>query len=206
MNLPMAAEGCAYHSGIWLASEATMSVWRAFVIALAAVLGLSAWQPASAQPVERPANCEEVLAFGDIFIGHNCGEVASVVVAGRIVIRRPWSRVNEASRAERLQRRGGAARGEREAPAGTTPTPTAVPAPPLTSASTADDVPSGGAGTRSRRAGNGGSGDVDCGDFDSQEEAQRYFDRQGFSPGNDPFSLDANNDGVPCEDLPSRKG
>lgn len=53
------------------------------------------------------------------------------------------------------------------------------------------------------RAGNRGQADDfvdrDCGDFDTQEEAQRFFDRAG--PG-DPHRLDADGDGRACEGLP----
>jgi hypothetical protein len=42
--------------------------------------------------------------------------------------------------------------------------------------------------------------DKDCGDFAYQEEAQAVFDAV---PG-DPNRLDADNDGIACEELPSR--
>ena len=42
--------------------------------------------------------------------------------------------------------------------------------------------------------------DKDCGDFTYQEEAQAVFDAV---PG-DPNRLDADNDGIACEELPSR--
>jgi hypothetical protein len=42
--------------------------------------------------------------------------------------------------------------------------------------------------------------DYDCSDFATQEEAQEYL-----LPG-DPYGLDADNDGVACEDLPSGGG
>jgi micrococcal nuclease len=56
----------------------------------------------------------------------------------------------------------------------------------------------------------GGSGDLpppsggasdpyDCGDFDSQEQAQRYFENN--NPDEDPSGLDGNDDGVACESL-----
>jgi len=44
------------------------------------------------------------------------------------------------------------------------------------------------------------SADYDCADFATQEEAQEYL-----LPG-DPYGLDADNDGVACEDLPSGGG
>jgi hypothetical protein len=42
--------------------------------------------------------------------------------------------------------------------------------------------------------------DYDCADFATQEEAQEYLE-----PG-DPYRLDADNDGIACEDLPSGGG
>jgi hypothetical protein len=42
------------------------------------------------------------------------------------------------------------------------------------------------------------SGDVDCSDFDTQEEAQAFFE---MYPG-DPYGLDSDGDGVACESLP----
>jgi endonuclease YncB( thermonuclease family) len=41
--------------------------------------------------------------------------------------------------------------------------------------------------------------DRDCSDFDTQPEAQRFFERAG--PG-DPHRLDGDGDGVACESLP----
>ena len=43
-------------------------------------------------------------------------------------------------------------------------------------------------------------GDDNCDDFDSQQEAQRFFERH--DPEDDPYRLDADNDGKACEDLP----
>lgn len=46
---------------------------------------------------------------------------------------------------------------------------------------------------------------LDCEDFDTQAEAQDYFDAQGWTATNDPEGLDATNrddDGIPCESLP----
>lgn len=42
------------------------------------------------------------------------------------------------------------------------------------------------------------SGDVNCSDFDTQEEAQAFFE---MYPG-DPYGLDSDGDGVACESLP----
>lgn len=44
--------------------------------------------------------------------------------------------------------------------------------------------------------------DIDCEDFDSQQEAQAFYDR---NPG-DPFNLDPSGDGFACALLPSRDG
>ena len=41
--------------------------------------------------------------------------------------------------------------------------------------------------------------DYDCGDFNTHDEAQRFFERAG--PG-DPHRLDRDNDGIACETLP----
>lgn len=41
--------------------------------------------------------------------------------------------------------------------------------------------------------------DLNCEDFDTQEEAQAEYD----SDPSDPHGLDADNDGIACEDLPS---
>jgi len=53
--------------------------------------------------------------------------------------------------------------------------------------------------------GGGGSGDdgeLDCADFATQEEAQAEYDKDT----SDPNGLDADNDGIPCEELPSDGG
>lgn len=42
--------------------------------------------------------------------------------------------------------------------------------------------------------------DRDCMDFASQAEAQNYFDANGGSPSNNFDNLDANNNGMACED------
>ncbi len=50
--------------------------------------------------------------------------------------------------------------------------------------------------------GSGGSddsGDRDCPDFESQDEAQNFFESEG-GPEDDPNRLDADNDGQACED------
>lgn len=61
------------------------------------------------------------------------------------------------------------------------------------------------AGSQSRNRGGGGGGgnqprDVDCSDFRSQSEAQDFFERN--NPGQDPFDLDGDGDGLACESLP----
>ena len=43
--------------------------------------------------------------------------------------------------------------------------------------------------------------DKDCSDFPTQKKAQKYFKKHG-GPKHDPSHLDADHDGVACEDLP----
>src|SRR5687767_9745124 len=88
-------------------------------IMFAVLIAIGWLEPIAAQPIERPTDCTEALAVGSIFIGHDCGEWASVLIAGNIIIRKPWSRANRASRAVRLRER-------REGSAALAP-PTAVP-------------------------------------------------------------------------------
>ncbi|ACZ43230.1 Excalibur domain protein [Thermobaculum terrenum ATCC BAA-798] len=49
----------------------------------------------------------------------------------------------------------------------------------------------------------GAQEDHNCSDFRSQQEAQQYFDSHGYSATNDPERLDADNDGIACEQLGS---
>lgn len=44
------------------------------------------------------------------------------------------------------------------------------------------------------------TGDYDCSDFYSQEEAQEFFEEEG-GPWDDPHNLDRDGDGVACESL-----
>jgi hypothetical protein len=53
-----------------------------------------------------------------------------------------------------------------------------------------------------RHGSGGGSVDHDCADFATQQQAQHYFERKGYSASNDPEGLDADNDGLACEELP----
>src|SRR3954453_17659785 len=46
----------------------------------------------------------------------------------------------------------------------------------------------------------GTGGDVDCADFATQAQAQRFF--ENHNPSADPYYLDADNDGIACEDNP----
>lgn len=156
-------------------------------VVLAAVMMAMVLPPAplAAQPVTPPENCTEVTRVGRIFIGHDCGEFASVLISGRVVIRKPWSRTTRASRAARLRERR--ERGEISAPA-----PTATSDAPATVMLYGIDVSGGSNPT-----------DLDCGDFATQAEAQELFDRQGWSPQNDPHGLDDGGEpGVPCESRP----
>lgn len=43
--------------------------------------------------------------------------------------------------------------------------------------------------------------DKDCSDFQTQHKAQKYFKKHG-GPKRDPSHLDADHDGIACEDLP----
>ncbi len=45
------------------------------------------------------------------------------------------------------------------------------------------------------------AGDKDCADFKTQKQAQKFFKKHG-GPQRDPHRLDADNDGIACEDLP----
>lgn len=53
------------------------------------------------------------------------------------------------------------------------------------------------------RGPSGADGSFNCADFDTQEQAQAFFDAQGGLAGGDPDGLDADGDGIPCESLPS---
>ena len=54
-------------------------------IAIAAlVVWWDAEHPVAAQAPERPTNCTEAMNVGTIFIGHDCGDVADVLISGRI--------------------------------------------------------------------------------------------------------------------------
>ena len=44
-------------------------------------------------------------------------------------------------------------------------------------------------------------GDMDCGDFSTQAEAQEFFENEG-GPDEDYHNLDRDGDGVACETLP----
>ena len=50
--------------------------------------------------------------------------------------------------------------------------------------------------------GTAAAGDRDCTDFNTQAEAQSYFDRMGGGPNNNVDRLDADGDGRACETLP----
>ena len=57
-----------------------------------------------------------------------------------------------------------------------------------------------------RKGGGGGgttcpSGDVNCDDFATHAEAQRFFEQCG-GPAEDRYGLDADHDGIACESLP----
>jgi hypothetical protein len=71
----------------------------------AVIVALGCAEPIAAQPSERATDCTEAISVGTIFIGHDCGEWASVLISGNVIIRKPWSRANRASRAVRLRER-----------------------------------------------------------------------------------------------------
>ena len=98
--------------------ESTFDYRRTAIALMLAALSVLGWSaPAAAQPIERPTNCTEAMAIGTIFIGHDCGEWASILISGNVIIRKPWSRANRASRAVRLRER------REGSPVTTTPTP-----------------------------------------------------------------------------------
>lgn len=43
------------------------------------------------------------------------------------------------------------------------------------------------------------SGEFDCADFSTQQEAQNFYESN--NPAEDPFNLDADSDGIACEEL-----
>jgi hypothetical protein len=47
----------------------------------------------------------------------------------------------------------------------------------------------------------GGGRDYDCSDFATQKEAQQFYEKHG-GPKKDPHRLDADRDGIACENLP----
>ena len=47
-----------------------------------------------------------------------------------------------------------------------------------------------------------GYSDVDCKDFKTRKQAVSFFKGTGGSKTNDPFGLDSEHDGKPCETLP----
>lgn len=61
-----------------------------------------------------------------------------------------------------------------------------------------DDDGSSDAGAGSGDGGSGAGGDYNCGDFDTQEEAQEVYEQDP----SDPHGLDGDNDGEACETLP----
>lgn len=83
---------------------------RATVLALVVVLSLASVAPAGAQPAGAPTNCAEATSTASTFIGHDCGEWATVMIVGRIVIREPWGRSLRTPRVPRVRERR-AARG-----------------------------------------------------------------------------------------------
>jgi hypothetical protein len=185
---------------------------RLLVVLVSALVLAPGAAPVAAQPIEFPTGCSDVLASASIFIGHDCGEWASIMIVGTIVIRTPWERANPASRAVRI-------RAHRERAGVAEPEPTRTPRrTSTTSEPTAESTrtprrtrePSAPAAEDTTMFGvdisQGNPDDLDCPDFASQEDAQELFDAQGWSETNDPYGLDerGRGDGVPCEDNPRR--
>ena len=56
------------------------------------------------------------------------------------------------------------------------------------------------------RGPSGADGTYNCEDFDTQEQAQAYYEGQGGLNGPDPADLDDDLDGVACETLPAGSG
>jgi Excalibur calcium-binding domain len=56
--------------------------------------------------------------------------------------------------------------------------------------------------TQPPRGPSGADGTYNCDDFDSQGQAQDYYDQQGGVSGGDPDGLDRDQDGTACEALP----
>ena len=76
------------------------------------------------------------------------------------------------------------------------PDPEPDPEPPPESESEPMPEPSG---TTVAEFDSDGNGDVNCSDFETQAQAQRFFEAN--NPGNDPHGLDSDSDGVACEGL-----
>ncbi len=171
------------------------AVNRLLVVLVSALALAPGAAPIAAQPIEFPTNCSDVLASGSIFIGHDCGEWASIMIVGSIVMRKPWSQAISASRAARIRanrERSGVA----EAEPTRTPRRTRATREPATGDTTMFGVD----------ISQGNPDELDCADFAYQEDAQELFDAQGWSETNDPYDLDESGrgDGVPCESNPPR--
>jgi ABC-type Fe3+-hydroxamate transport system substrate-binding protein len=78
-------------------------------------------------------------------------------------------------------------------PVTTTVTKTVTTPPPVTTSAQSCN----GADPCPPRGPSGADGTYNCSDFDTQQEAQDYYDQVGDIDG-----LDANHDGIPCESLP----
>jgi micrococcal nuclease len=79
----------------------------------------------------------------------------------------------------------------------TTSIPTATPTPTATETPTTDD---GGGLETPTPSNDGAPGDkYDCGDFNSQDQAQQWF--ENHNPSEDPSGLDSDGDGTACETL-----
>jgi hypothetical protein len=138
-----------------------------------------------AATVPAPADCSDVTAGASIFIGHDCGEWSSVVIAGNIIICKPWSRAISASRAVRIR----TARGTKDVsvtPSGETPGDSQVPVSGNCHPDYIECLPA--------------DKDVDCGDpaLDAYGGIVHFRD-----PNNDDYRLDVSRgdgNGIGCDD------
>jgi hypothetical protein len=146
---------------------------RTLIPVLAILVTVPLAAPIAAQPVDAPTTCTEVMAGASIFIRHDCGEWASIMVVGTTVIRKPWSKANRASRTVRIRaNREGANRPVEEPPHVPKPTRTLKPTPtpmPATGGTTMVGVD----------ISNGNPDELDCPDFSYQEDAQELYEAQG---------------------------
>lgn len=161
---------------------------RTVLCALACIVLLGAVWPeqVAAQRDDWPTNCTQATSGATIFIGHDCGEWASIMIVGRIEIRKPWNRTTRASRAVRIRERREGRSGSDAAPLAATDSGDGAPAPP----------PSGDPCNPAYGGCLPVVDDLNCGDIGNQQV-------EVFDVDNDPYGLDVRNgpgNGVTCDD------